>query len=108
MMMFEEKTNLDGNNLDYFVENVHEDGMRVWRCRTCGHSSAFKNNVRKHVLTHSGDKPFKCPHCPYRGNLKGNMKRHILNVHNRPNHMLQKFMSPQPLEIANYYTNDQQ
>lgn len=37
--------------------------------------------LKRHLITHSGEKPFKCPHCDHRANIKQNMDVHIKRKH---------------------------
>ena len=65
------------NNMDFAEVTTNENGIKVWKCRLCGQKISHRNNFQKHLMIHSGDKPFICPHCFYRTSRKGNLKRHI-------------------------------
>lgn len=53
-------------------------------CTVCGKEfigEYRKYNLRKHLILHTGSRPFACPHCDADFNQKGNLKRHIASVH---------------------------
>ncbi|KAG7167384.1 Zinc finger protein 536-like 9 [Homarus americanus] len=39
----------------------------------------------RHVIVHTGERPFNCPHCTYRANQLSNLRRHIKSIHQPPN-----------------------
>ncbi|XP_042224573.1 longitudinals lacking protein, isoforms H/M/V-like isoform X16 [Homarus americanus] len=51
-------------------------------CPYCGKGFQSPKDLRRHVLTHTGEKPFLCPYCGHRANQKSNLKSHMLCVHN--------------------------
>ena len=68
--------------LEDYAEIIKDDLRgRMWRCRFCGKFSIQKNDFRKHLRIHFGDKPFICPHCDYRTTQKGNLNLHISRRH---------------------------
>ncbi|RXG70518.1 hypothetical protein Avbf_00232 [Armadillidium vulgare] len=52
-----------------------------YKCVICGTSFSQGYNYKRHMLTHSGFKPYACPMCPYRSTQSNNVKRHLANVH---------------------------
>ncbi|XP_037795354.1 gastrula zinc finger protein xLCGF3.1-like [Penaeus monodon] len=55
------------------------------RCRVCGKqfqpSPSWKQKLTRHLMTHSGEKPFYCPQCPHRCARKDSLKLHIARMH---------------------------
>ncbi|XP_042224507.1 longitudinals lacking protein, isoforms F/I/K/T-like isoform X4 [Homarus americanus] len=53
-------------------------------CGICGklfQGSNHKFLLRRHILTHTGERRHACPYCSYQGNQAGNLNRHIRNLH---------------------------
>lgn len=53
-------------------------------CSICGHSFSgitWKQKLERHLLVHTGQKPFLCPYCPHRTNRKDALKSHVVNLH---------------------------
>ncbi|KAK8749252.1 hypothetical protein OTU49_015759 [Cherax quadricarinatus] len=40
----------------------------------------------RHVIVHTGERPFVCPHCAYRANQLSNLRRHIKCIHQGQTH----------------------
>lgn len=50
-------------------------------CPYCSRKFPWSSSLRRHVLTHTGQKPYKCPHCPLLFTTKSNCDRHLLRKH---------------------------
>ncbi|KAG0728452.1 Zinc finger protein 316 [Chionoecetes opilio] len=49
---------------------------KVHKCSYCAYTTMYTTGLRRHLLTHTGERPFVCPHCPYRSISQYNLKRH--------------------------------
>ncbi|XP_018006781.1 longitudinals lacking protein, isoforms H/M/V isoform X30 [Hyalella azteca] len=56
-------------------------GLECDKCPRVFYGSSRKYRLDRHLLTHSGEKPFHCSMCPYRATQQGNLNRHIKSVH---------------------------
>ncbi|XP_050728522.1 longitudinals lacking protein, isoforms A/B/D/L-like isoform X19 [Eriocheir sinensis] len=53
-------------------------------CSVCGHTFSgitWKQKLERHLMVHTGEKPFQCPFCPHRTNRKDALKGHIAALH---------------------------
>ncbi|XP_045621806.1 protein bric-a-brac 2 isoform X11 [Procambarus clarkii] len=52
-------------------------------CPVCGKVISRRDNLRVHMRTHTGEKPYACPHCPHRSKTGGNLRKHVRSIHGR-------------------------
>ena len=49
----------------------------VFHCRICSYTTRLKKNLKLHMRTHSGERPYACPYCPYRAAQQQNLEKHV-------------------------------
>lgn len=62
----------------------NEDLGAALSCPVCGKLFAGakrRYHLERHLITHTGERPFPCPYCPYRANVRENLLRHIRQRH---------------------------
>lgn len=57
-------------------------GEKPFSCQFCTFRTTQKRNLITHIRTHTGEKPYACAHCPYRSAWKGNLNAHLLTHRN--------------------------
>lgn len=54
----------------------------VLDCLVCGRGFGRLEDLRRHVRTHTGEKPYTCPLCTFRAAVMSSVYRHMRTVHN--------------------------
>uniref|UniRef100_A0A3B3ULH2 Zinc finger protein 436-like n=1 Tax=Poecilia latipinna TaxID=48699 RepID=A0A3B3ULH2_9TELE len=63
---------------------VHADGARPpqsFVCHICGKDKKCRSQLARHVIIHTGERPFACDLCPARFNRRGNLQQHQRRMH---------------------------
>ncbi|XP_023235305.1 ras-responsive element-binding protein 1-like [Centruroides sculpturatus] len=59
----------------------YADSPNSVTCPFCSRKFPWSSSLRRHILTHTGQKPFKCPKCPIYFTTKSNCERHLMRKH---------------------------
>lgn len=65
-------------------EVVHANGERLpesFVCHICGKDKKCRSQLARHVIIHTGERPFACDLCTARFNRSGNLKQHRKRMH---------------------------
>ncbi|XP_039859788.1 endothelial zinc finger protein induced by tumor necrosis factor alpha-like [Simochromis diagramma] len=65
-------------------EVVHANGARLpqsFVCHICGKDKKCRSQLARHVIIHTGERPFACDLCSARFNRHGNLQQHKKRMH---------------------------
>uniref|UniRef100_A0A3Q3MJ17 C2H2-type domain-containing protein n=1 Tax=Mastacembelus armatus TaxID=205130 RepID=A0A3Q3MJ17_9TELE len=65
-------------------EVVHANGARLpqsFVCHICGKDKKCRSQLARHVIIHTGERPFACDLCAARFNRRGNLQQHRRRMH---------------------------
>ena len=82
---------------------------KLFQCNICYHTFTREWNLKNHIRTHTGERPYPCPICFRRFNMKHHLKRHlwthregdlsgksVKNSSQSPNSSVSSFVQDQP------------
>uniref|UniRef100_A0A3Q3FUF0 C2H2-type domain-containing protein n=2 Tax=Kryptolebias marmoratus TaxID=37003 RepID=A0A3Q3FUF0_KRYMA len=65
-------------------EVVHANGARLpetFVCHICGKDKKCRSQLARHIIIHTGERPYACDLCPARFNRSGNLQQHRRRMH---------------------------
>ena len=78
-----EPASLNAQDEHYFAASRQPNGG--YACHYCSKFMKDKNDMRRHIRMHTGEKLFQCPICGKCCSRKNNLKVHLQNVHRNVN-----------------------
>ncbi|XP_026872830.2 ras-responsive element-binding protein 1 isoform X1 [Electrophorus electricus] len=62
-------------------KNAYSNSVQKMKCPYCPRVFPWTSSLQRHMLTHTGQKPFPCPQCDAFFSTKSNCERHLLRKH---------------------------
>ncbi|XP_048866079.1 ras-responsive element-binding protein 1 isoform X1 [Brienomyrus brachyistius] len=66
-------------------KNAYSNSLQKMTCSYCPRVFPWASSLQRHMLTHTGQKPFPCPECDALFSTKSNCERHLLRKHGMAN-----------------------
>lgn len=76
-----EKCRFLTHDVGTFVQHIHRHNEIQYKCDKCHHISFSKEELQKHVVSHTGTFPFSCQYCNYMASRKNYLLKHIITLH---------------------------
>ncbi|CAL4175245.1 unnamed protein product, partial [Meganyctiphanes norvegica] len=54
----------------------------IYDCMFCGRTFNHKGTLKRHIMTHTGEKPFMCQFCSFKTARKSTLDYHLHSLHN--------------------------
>ena len=67
--------------LDYSAVTLPSSSPKRFPCPSCNKCFASAGDIKRHVMTHTGEKPYRCSFCSYKAIRKADVTRHMLSKH---------------------------
>ncbi|KAG9356070.1 hypothetical protein JZ751_000914 [Albula glossodonta] len=69
-------------------KNAYSNSLQKMTCSYCPRVFPWASSLQRHMLTHTGQKPYPCPQCDAFFSTKSNCERHLLRKHGVANRSL--------------------
>ncbi|XP_076827244.1 ras-responsive element-binding protein 1 isoform X2 [Brachyhypopomus gauderio] len=69
-------------------KNAYSNSVQKLTCPYCPRVFPWASSLQRHMLTHTGQKPYPCPKCEALFSTKSNCERHLLRKHGITNRIL--------------------
>ncbi|XP_058506344.1 ras-responsive element-binding protein 1 isoform X3 [Solea solea] len=71
-------------------KNAYSNSVQKMTCPFCPRVFPWASSLQRHMLTHTGQKPFPCPKCDAFFSTKSNCERHLLRKHGVTHRILRR------------------
>ncbi|KAM6900110.1 ras-responsive element-binding protein 1 [Xenentodon cancila] len=71
-------------------KNAYSNSVQKMTCSYCPRVFPWASSLQRHMLTHTGQKPFPCPRCDAFFSTKSNCERHLLRKHGETHRTLRR------------------